>query len=57
MGTWILIIALYKGGIDHIEFNTKEACVAAANEMRERVKGNVGYYAAAVLCTPKGEKK
>lgn len=29
MSTWILIIAMYRGGITHIEFPTKQGCEIA----------------------------
>ena len=29
MNIWILIIAMYHGGVDHIEFSSRERCIAA----------------------------
>jgi hypothetical protein len=53
---WILLIMFSNTrGMASItaEFNTKEACVAAATGMKERHP----YYIDEAFCVPKGEKK
>lgn len=34
--TWILLIAVYSGGSVSAEFNSKEACQAAASEAKKQ---------------------
>jgi len=59
MGTWILIIlftASQKGGATTAEFNSKEACMAAAKEVQEQTSR---YFTqtTVTICAAKGEKK
>ena len=46
--TWILIIALYKGGADHVEYPTKEQCEAAAAVLDEEGP----WYSTRAFCIP-----
>ena len=36
MATWILLILMIDGGVDHIEMNSQQSCI----EAREQIKNN-----------------
>lgn len=41
MATWILLILMIDGGVDHIEMNSQQSCI----EAREQIKNNNMFYA------------
>ena len=56
---YILIAVVLYGNAPtttHIEFNTREACLAAAQELRKQVQ-DYAFTKPTVFCAPKGEKK
>ena len=57
--TWILIIlftASQKGGATTAEFNSKEACMAAAQEIQTQARA-AWPYSTVTVCAAKGLKK
>ena len=59
MGTWILIIlftASQKGGATTAEFNSRDACMAAAKEVQAQTQERFPY-TTITICAAKGEKK
>lgn len=56
---WVLIIALYRGGVNHIEFNyytdsarNRAACINAAQAFKQRTNGD--WNGVVAVCVPKG---